>query len=251
MPRSFVKIYLDFDERTEELNEIEKGRLLLALVRYARTGEKPDLKGNERFCFSNFKSTIDHDVQVYNSKLSNGNKGGRPAQEKPETESNLTKPNQTESNRTEPNETEHNLNAKKEDIRQKKEDKDEDKDKELTSGALAPRARRKPTLDALSSLAPEVQEAFRDFVAMRVKMRKPMTDKAIALAVNKLLSVAGDDPAQQVATINRTVEHGWQTFYPDDRRQASQQTTRSQTSNPFLAKLMEMEAEERDQQGNP
>ena len=64
---------------------------------------------------------------------------------------------------------------------------------------------------------------------MRVKMRKPMTDKAIALAIGKLLSVAGDDPAQQVATINRTVEHGWQTFYPDDR---PAQTARSGTLQP-------------------
>ena len=85
-----------------------------------------------------------------------------------------------------------------------------------------------------------MQEAFRDFVAARVKMRKPMTDKAIALAIGKLLSVAGDDPAQQVATINRTVEHGWQTFYPDDRRQTSQQTRAApDTNNIFLKMLVE------------
>lgn len=88
---------------------------------------------------------------------------------------------------------------------------------------------RKAAPDVLSSLAPEVQSAFRDFVAARVKMRKPMTDRAIALAVGKLLEVAGNDPAAQVAAINRTVEHGWQTFYPDDR---PAQTARSGTLQP-------------------
>lgn len=181
MARSFVKIYFDFDERTEELNEIEKGRLLLAMLRYARTGEKPDLKGNERFCFGSFKSDIDHDALVYSSKLANGNKGGRPVQEKP----NVTK--------------EEKPSAKK--------------------AAEAEPARKAPAQSPISNLAPEVQSAFREFVAARVKMRKPMTDRAVALAVNKLIEVAGNDPAAQIAAIDRTIEHGWQSFYPANNQQ--------------------------------
>ena len=103
MARSFLKVYFDFDEKTDELTENEKGRLLLALYRYARTGQKPVLTGNERFLFSSFKSEIDRDIATYNAKVANGSLGGRPA---------MKEPNETEENLKEPNETEENLNAK-------------------------------------------------------------------------------------------------------------------------------------------
>ena len=103
MARSFLKIYFDFDEKTDELTDNEKGRLLLAMLRYAMTAQKPVLTGNERFLFSAFKSEIDRDIATYNAKIANGNLGGRPAMEKP---------NETENNLTKPNVTEHNLNAK-------------------------------------------------------------------------------------------------------------------------------------------
>lgn len=97
MPRSYLKVYFDFDEKTDELSDIEKARLLLALYRYAKTGEKPALAGNERFLFSIFKGDIDRDIASYNTKVANGSLGGRPAKAKPdETENNLTKPEETE-----------------------------------------------------------------------------------------------------------------------------------------------------------
>ena len=43
MARSYLKVYFDFEEKTGELNDGEKGRLLLALLRYAISGEKPVL----------------------------------------------------------------------------------------------------------------------------------------------------------------------------------------------------------------
>lgn len=110
MARSYLKVYFDFDEKTDELSDIEKARLLLALYRYAKTGEKPILAGNERFLFSTFKGDIDRDIAAYNTKVANGNLGGRPSKEKPK---------ETENNRTEPKETETSKNK----------DKDKDKDK--------------------------------------------------------------------------------------------------------------------------
>ena len=92
---SFVKVYFDFEERTEMLNEVEQGRLLLAILRYAQGKELPELKGGERFLFPVFKIDIHRDAATYNAKVSNGAKGGRPKQE---TEENQTKPNQTEDN---------------------------------------------------------------------------------------------------------------------------------------------------------
>lgn len=113
MAMSFVKVYFDFEERTEMLNEVEQGRLLLAMLRYAEGKELPELKGGERFLFPVFKIDIDRDTATYNAKVSNGAKGGRP---KHETEENLTKPN----------ETEDNLNAKNKN-KSKKEEQEQDK----------------------------------------------------------------------------------------------------------------------------
>lgn len=99
MARAFLKVYFDFDERTEELSDTERARLLLAMYHYAKTGEKKPLTGNERFLFATFKGEIDRDIAAYNAKVENGNKGGRPSNENlTETENNLTKPNETKDN---------------------------------------------------------------------------------------------------------------------------------------------------------
>ena len=77
MARSHVKIYLDFDESTELLNDTEKGRLLLAAVRYAADGTEPDLKGNERILWPIFRGQVDRDIRAYEKKASAGQAGGR------------------------------------------------------------------------------------------------------------------------------------------------------------------------------
>ena len=108
MARSYLKVYFDFEERTDELNDGEKGRLLLALLRYAVTGVKPTLTGNERFAFSILKGEIDRDIASYDAKVANGRLGGRPSKEQ-KTKENQTKPKIT---KAKPNETEINLNLK-------------------------------------------------------------------------------------------------------------------------------------------
>ena len=111
--RSHLKVYFDFEVKAKEYDDAEKGRLLLAMLRYAKDGTEETLTGNERFVFPVFKAQIDEDIRVYETKVSNGSNGGRPPV-------NNRKPNETENNRTEPEKTE---TAKKEERRKKKEDK--------------------------------------------------------------------------------------------------------------------------------
>lgn len=117
MSMSFVKVYFDFEERTEMLNEVEQGRLLLTMLRYAQGKTLPELKGNERFLFPVFKADIDREAAIYATKIDNGAKGGRPKQK---TENNLTKPG----------ETEDNLNRKNKN-KNKKEEQEQEQDKIL------------------------------------------------------------------------------------------------------------------------
>ena len=120
--RSHLKVYFDFETKAGEYTDEEKGRLLLAMLRYARDGEEGTLTGNERFVFPVFKAQIDEDIKAYDTKVMNGSRGGRPVRnmEPEETEDNLKKPEITENNRNKPEETE---TAKKEERRKKKEEK--------------------------------------------------------------------------------------------------------------------------------
>jgi hypothetical protein len=112
--RSHLKVYFDFEVKAKEYDDEEKGRLLLAMLRYAKDGTEGNLTGNERFVFPVFKAQIDEEIKNYETKVKNGTKGGRPVINQ--------KPEETENNLTEPEETE---TAKKEERRKKKEDKRE------------------------------------------------------------------------------------------------------------------------------
>ena len=119
--RSHLKVYFDFEVKAKELTEEEKGRLLLAMLRYAKDGTEPEMIGNERFLFPVFKAQIDEDIKAYETKVANGSRGGRPVinREPEETEENRNKPEITENNLTEPEESEI---RKKEERRKKKEE---------------------------------------------------------------------------------------------------------------------------------
>ena len=120
--RSHLKVYFDFEVKAKELTEEEKGRLLLAMLRYAKDGTEPEMIGNERFLFPVFKAQIDEDIKAYETKVANGSRGGRPVmnREPEETETNRNKPKITENNQTE---TEESEIRKKEERRKKKEEK--------------------------------------------------------------------------------------------------------------------------------
>lgn len=120
--RSHLKVYFDFEVKAKEYDDAEKGRLLLAMLRYAKDGTEPEMIGNERFLFPVFKAQIDEDIKAYETKVANGSRGGRPVmnREPEETETNRNKPKITENNQTE---TEESEIRKKEERRNKKEDK--------------------------------------------------------------------------------------------------------------------------------
>ena len=48
---------------------------------------------------------------------------------------------------------------------------------------------------------------------MRKTIKKPMTDRAVTILVNKLMEL-GKTEADRVAILNQSIEHCWQTVYP-------------------------------------
>lgn len=65
MAREYFHAYHSYLETMEPLNDAERGRLFTALLAYSRTGEAPELRGNERFVFPGLRSQIDRDSEAY------------------------------------------------------------------------------------------------------------------------------------------------------------------------------------------
>lgn len=91
---SYIPIFLDWTDTTEMLSDAEKGRLVDALVRYARGEFQPDqIKGNERFLFAAMRGQVDRHLEKVAKLRENGAQGGRPKAN--ETNGNQTKANET------------------------------------------------------------------------------------------------------------------------------------------------------------
>lgn len=243
MELAYMQIFRDKKDTLLRIGDVSRGVLIGALVEYAFDGVEPENLSDPvaDALWPIFRDMVDQSRRSLEMK-SNARKGKAASVSEDNQSESDDNQNVSESNHSEsqPDQNVSDGNQNESNGHIIKESRIKNQESRTTRSNEREARARKAAPDALSSLAPEVQAAFRDFVAMRVKMRKPMTDRAIALAVGKLLEVAGNDPTAQVAAINRTIEHGWQTFYPDDRRQTSQQTRAApDTNNIFLKMLVE------------
>lgn len=75
----------------------------------------------------------------------------------------------------------------------------------------------------------ELNEAFKDFIEMRKKIRKPMTDKAISLAISKLNKLSNNETNKAIAILNQSIESSWTGLYPlhDDKKPAQNHTNQA------------------------
>lgn len=88
----YVKAFYDWVEQTAALTDAERGRLFVAMLEYARSGEVPALEGNERILFPVFKAQIDREEAAASVKAQSGAKGGKGKQ----TEAQASKSKQTD-----------------------------------------------------------------------------------------------------------------------------------------------------------
>lgn len=56
--------------------------------------------------------------------------------------------------------------------------------------------------------------ALRDYSAMRIKLKKPMTDRAKQLAIGKLRELSGEDPAEMIRILEQSIANSWQGLFP-------------------------------------
>lgn len=175
--------YHSYLDTMEALNDAECGRLFRALLEYSATGAVPELRGNERFVFPGMRSQIDRDIEKYNAKCArnreNGEKGGGHSP-----------PNAPKRPRTPP--------------KDKDKDKDKDNDKDRCFPSDEEKHKGASALDA----------ALNDFAEMRKKMRKPLTDRALALTLSELEKLAPGDDEKKIAILNQSIQRGWQGVFP-------------------------------------
>jgi hypothetical protein len=68
-----------------------------------------------------------------------------------------------------------------------------------------------------------LNSAFSDYVDMREQIKKPMTDRAITLAQNKLEDLSGGDSSIAIEILNQSVLNGWQGLFPLKAESKSQE----------------------------
>ena len=151
----YIKLFLDYLDAVEPLGDAERGRLFTALMQYARTGEAPQLGGNERFLFPMMRAQIDRDEaaekEISESRSEAGKKGAKARANK--------------SKKSKQNKQMPDLLSKS----SYNKDKDDDKDKDKDDGKDNTPA-RDPAVAAVMSayldkINPQLSERSRDELA--------------------------------------------------------------------------------------
>ena len=198
----YIKIYPDFINVVQELDNGARGRLLLAIMQYANGGEPDELTGAERIAFIVLKGQIDRDADAYEANAKkqseNGKKGGRPKKPTAFSENPKNPPVFSES---------HSKPKKPE--KEKEEDKEEDKDKDKDKSA---RTRDADAFAAFAAGDGDLLAVLKDFEKMRRSIKKPLTDTAKKLLINKLEN--NFPPEQWKPVIEQSIVKCWQDIYP-------------------------------------
>ena len=136
---TYIKLFVDYLDAIEPLGDAERGRLFTSLLEYARTGEAPQLGGNERFLFPMMRAQIDRDNAAMAELSEARSKAGKIGAESKQANAGFAKQNKQMPNL--PSKSSYD----------KDKDKDKDKDESIT------RARRftPPTLEEVGNYVRE------------------------------------------------------------------------------------------------
>ena len=164
---TYIKLFVDYLGAIEPLGDAERGRLFTSLLEYARTGEAPQLGGNERFLFPMMRAQIDRDNAAMAGLSEARSKAGKIGAEAKQANAGFAK------------QIKQMPNLPSKSSYDKDKDKDKDKDESIT------RARRftPPTLDDVLAYVRERgsdvdPQRFLDFYASKGWMvgKNPMKD---------------------------------------------------------------------------
>jgi len=85
----YICLYSNYQQIFAPYTERQVGRLVLAMLQYAKTGQFPEFSGEERYVWPMLQYRMDADAQAYRDRVEtsrrNGAKGGRPKKTVPGT----------------------------------------------------------------------------------------------------------------------------------------------------------------------
>ena len=92
----------------------------------------------------------------------------------------------------------------------------------------------------LTANNPELMESCQEYIKMRKLIKKPLTNKALKLALNKAYELAGGDPEKMKAIIDQSVMNSWQGIFPlKDDTYTTSKPKKTGSYNPFTELMKE------------
>ena len=136
----YLKVWTSFREITAPLEEAEIGRLFIAMLAYAESGEEPGtMTGNERFIWPYAKQMIDLAAERAETLRQNGSKGGQAKSRNRQELANDSKSYQDEAN--------DSKDKQNQAYKEKKSKEKKSKEKESSIGIIPLSRFTPPTLD--------------------------------------------------------------------------------------------------------
>ena len=200
---TYIKVFVDYLDAIEPLGDAERGRLFTSLLTYARSGEVPQLNGNERFLFPMMRAQIDRDV-LSKDELSQKRRDAASASKR----STCEQKEHLQANAASASKCPQDKDNKTID----KDNKTIDKDKDTSA-----RARDADAFAAFAAGDGDLLAVLKDFEKMRRSIRKPMTDRAKQLLVTKLKNEF--PPEQWKSVLEQSIVKCWQDVYPLKERE--------------------------------
>ena len=200
---TYIKVFVDYLDAIEPLGDAERGRLFTSLLTYAKSGEVPQLNGNERFLFPMMRAQIDRDV-LSKDELSQKRRDAASASKR----STCEQKEHLQANAASASKSPQDKDNKTIDKDNKTIDKDKDK---------SARTRDADAFAAFAAGDGDLLAVLKDFEKMRRSIRKPMTDRAKQLLVTKLKNEF--PPEQWKSVLEQSIVKCWQDVYPLKERE--------------------------------
>lgn len=193
---SFI-LYLEQKQIFEMLTDEEAGQLIKAIFEYEDTGQTVTLDRSLQIAFLPIKNVLDRNKEKYEKVVERNKKNIEKRWNKEYTKNTTGKNGIPKNTKNTDNDNEH------------------DNDNEYDNDKKEKNKKRKTFDDVFSEnhFSNDLENTIKDFIDMRKTIKKPMTTKALELLIRNLKKLTNLED-EQIAILNQSIEHGWQTVYP-------------------------------------
>ena len=216
--RKAFSFYRSYYEASKDLpTKEDQADFLMAICSYNFDGVEPEITGVASAMFKLAKPNLDTSVKRANA----GQIGG----------SNNKKQNKIKANEKQNESQAEAINDYMindymiNDLMINDKEKINKKEKQRTTSAVVV---AKKLISDFAGDDKDLEAALNDFLSMRKKIKKPLTDRALQQRLKKLQELSGGDQQKAAAIVDQTVNHCWQDFYPlkdgNDKNMTAQET---------------------------